>query len=166
MFMPIGFLAASSEGSTPTGSFTLTSAVGASERGYVSGSTYYLGSYGMGNPYDNIWNIYLDVTSSNITGTVSSIQITLNNLVLNFGTPATPIKVWGITNATRSTGSMTLLATTSNIVITNNAFTFTLTGSNLQNWFNGTTYNGITLDANPGYYNYWWGFSGLSFVLT
>lgn len=146
--------------SGPSCTFSINNYIGSSQQQYLTGSNYYIGAYGIGAPA-SVFNVYLDITCPAVQGPISNLKITFLDMVKSTAFTDQPIRVYGITDSTRSTTVMSLLHTTSNITISGGKFEFTISGTNLENWFNGTNYNGICLDSYPNYYAYWWGYSGI-----
>lgn len=160
----IGFWSPQTPPPPPLGAtFTLTQIQGAFPYNFTDGKTWHLGGYGVDSDY---YDLALLIQASAIVGSWSNLTITLNNVVWT-GTPT------GLELEIRHRYGGSSDYTSTDPLITSTTMTFgatsvsiTLTGTDLQNYFNGTTSNHLYLEWSPMYFAYYNGFDSVTFSVT
>lgn len=144
--------------------WTLTQRLGGFSYGFSDSKTYHLGGYGAdsGDYYDCL----IRIDASSIVGPWSSLTITLNGVVwTGLAVDKTLRLMATIGGSTDYTPSDVEIG---NVTMTQGAtsVSLTITGTDLQNYFNGVTYPFLYLEWNPNYFSYYIGFDSITFSVS
>ena len=162
----IGFFSVGKAISGPSATFAYSTYQGGFAYGFADGKAYHLGGYGVGSgPY---YDLVVPITATNIVGSWSTLTIVLNGVVWTGNATSFVLNLRMMTNGgvIGNIGVNDTILVTTTMTNGSASTTITLTGTNLQNYFNGTTATTLYLEWNPNYYGYYLGFTSATISVT
>lgn len=146
------------------GNFVFTQRQGGFAYNFTDGKTWHLGGYGADS--GDFYDLLIKMEATNIVGSWSSVTFTFNNVVWTGNAVDFTLRIMQTLGGSSDyTSSDTIITSTT---MTNGAtsVSITLTGTNLQNYFNGVSGTFLYFEWNPAYFDYYMGFDSISVSIT